>query len=317
MPTADDDISSLPQPVVLLRRNGEMSGVFDIALKNIQTIKSQCHFFELHAVLYPYSRQIKSDNYHFLPFEEYIEELSEHKRSAYFTISDYANRWFGLYFGGIIAFIFALFRPSALLDIEAVVSIFGAYLLGKDLWTDIERSLIKATQNRKICFQDRYYSYQLERNTTLSNYSMFAKKQRYGIVHLLPDKLEFIENSNSQTARLWFDMKSWGDLEDDIAHVFSIHFDKNSVQYLDEEGFLFGIKLSFNQRKWYGLQQTEIFQSLHQKQLGCLDQKARWVEQSAFYRKTLSVTRFKYFKSNNVLKEKAYIEAPALEQCPC
>lgn len=291
------------QPIVLLRKNKEVTGVFDVELNNIQNIKKYYSEIEFHIVLYPYSRKIKATKYCILPFEEYVKDLLHNKRSAYTLVTDYANRWFGIFFGGIITLIFAFFNPNSFLAIDAIVSIFAAYFLGKDLWNEIERALIKLTQNFKLRFTEQYYSYYLERNTTLTNYTLFAKKHRYGKVHLLPNALEFIENSNSQTLRMKFNSTDLLAMHENVAHCFSIKFKKKIVENLENEGFMLGVKLSFNNKATVGMRHFEVFQSLHKSELGCLSSNTQWLPRALFYRKAYSLSRIKYFKNEGIIND--------------
>lgn len=114
------------------------------------------------------------------------------------------------------------------------------------------------------------YAFELEKHTTLTHYSSFAKQQRYGKPTLLPEKIDFIEQSNSQTVRMCFNMTDIPASAGACGHVFSIHIDPAVLSEFEQKGFLFGVKLSLNRKQW-GLRVCyELFQSLHKHTHGAL-----------------------------------------------
>ena len=244
------------QEIIRFRKNPAMPHIYDVEMQGLDQLK-QFDSVECHIVLYPYSRKICSDDIAFYPFEEYVKDVLSHQRSAYVRIDSRFNEVFGLSLGTMIALAFAIWKPEDLLSIESVVSVFGAYTIGKDLWNDIERILVDASKNWRVRFQDNYYRYQLEKHTTLTSYSYLAKRQRYGKVPLLPEKIDFIKQSNSQTLRMCFNMKDLESFTEPVAHVHSIHVDSSLLEDLEERGFLFGVKLSLN-RTFLGVTNTRL-----------------------------------------------------------
>jgi len=230
---------------------------------------------ECHVVLYPYSRRVTSEAIAFYPFEEYVKDVLSHQRSAYTRIHSPFNEAFGLLLGLMIAVVFAVFKPQDLLSIESIVSVFAAYAIGKDLWDDIDRALVQVSKEWRICFQDNYYRYQAEKPTTLTFYSLLAKRRRYGKSSLLPEQIDFIKQSNSQTLRMCFNTKDLVSLAEPSAHVHSIHIDPPLSEEFEKSGFLFGIKLSFN-KSFLGIMKCfELFQSIDKDSIGCLDEEGR------------------------------------------
>jgi hypothetical protein len=289
---------------------------------------------ECHIVLYPYSRKITSDDIHFYPYEEYVNDVLSNQRSAYAEIQSPADQVFGLALGLCIALIYALLSPASLLNIEAIVSVFGAYLVGKELWNDIERLLVNVSKTWKLRYQDGYYQYRLEKDTTLTLYSYLAKRQRYGKAALLPDRIDFIKQSNSQTLRMCFDSgyraaaHRWhGQTAPDAsqpasAHVHSIHVDRDLMDDLIEDGFMFGVKLSLGRRFLGFTHSIELFQSLQvggrddktpdrrlvggaiapaRAALGSLDQTGQWHEGAVFYRNTVDFGRLKLYLNSGLV----------------
>lgn len=141
-------------------------------LKELEPYKSS----EIHLVLYPYSREICAKDFTFNPFEEYVSDIISHQKSAYLKVRNYHDNLFGLFLGMILFALFFLLKPQDLFSVESIVSILGIYLVGKDLWCDIEYFLISMTKNWRIRYVDRYYDYYLDRESTLSRFASFAKK---------------------------------------------------------------------------------------------------------------------------------------------
>ena len=277
--------------------------IFDVTLNHIDLCK-QYHSVECHLVLYPYSRKIDSDDIAFNPFEEYVKDLAIHQRSAYIPINDSFNKLFGILLGLLICLVFLYFKPSDLLSVESVVSIIGAYIAGKEVWDDIELWLVRLTKNSRLRFIDPYYSFRLDFNTTLTAYSNFAKRQRYGKAPLLPSEMDFLKQSNSQTVRMFFSEKDLQSIEETSAHIVSIFVKPDLLTDFEQSGYLLGVKLSFNQKKsFFRTKHLELFQSIHHKQQGCINETQTWVDNAAFHRNAYTVGRWKFFKSHQTIKD--------------
>jgi hypothetical protein len=275
---------------------------------------------ECHIVLYPFSRKINSDDIHFYPFEEYVDDVLSNQRSAYTEIHSPLAEMFGLLLGLLIAVVFAHLRPASLIQIEAIVSVFGAYAIGKELWDDIERLLVNATKGWRLRYQEGDYRYRLEKRTTLTYYSYLAKRQRYGKAILLPEKIDLIKQSNSQTLRMCFDTQNWdalqkvqppGDLDSSdpaLVHIHSIHVDRGLMDELQSDGFLFGVKLSLGQRVLGLTRSFEVFQSLNREAIGCLDETGKWHEGAVFYRQTVTLGRLKLYMNKGLVSGQTILD---------
>lgn len=289
------------QTLILVIPNKKYSNIIDIEWQNISELKKydeiECHF-----VIYPYDREITADEIEIHPFEEYVEDILGHHKSVYEPINENLNKRFGLFLVLIAAILVAIFRPEDFLSIEVIVSIIGAYVAGKELWGDIEKYLIQFTKKSKFRYLENYYSYQLEGNTTLTQYSAFAKKQRYDKLALLPQKMEFIAQSNSKTIRLCFEGAAFTQKEENM-HLFSLHLKEKWREKFEEEGYLLGVKISLNRKKMGIWSNKEYFQSLHSNEQGCLNEKSEWKKDATFFRQTFSVGKWKFFwKSGEIEK---------------
>lgn len=286
--------------LVELRKSPDMPGVYDVELNRVREIGA-FDSFEFHAVLYPFSRRVNSDHISFLPFEGYVKDITTNQRSLYSPVEGIANNLFGLGLGLVIAIVFAVFNPKDLISVQSVVAVLGAYFIGKDLWRDVERALTGLTRSWRLRFLPGYYAFRLEEGSTLTNYSAFAKASRYGKASLLPDRMDFIQQSNSQTLRLYFGRYGLRAFCGDQAHVFSIHLAPACVQDFEEAGHLFGVKVTFG-RSFLGLRACrDLFQSLKGGSIGCLGPDGEWREGAAFYRRTYTCGRLKLFARQGYL----------------
>ncbi|MGV8086932.1 MAG: hypothetical protein ACP5N1_04840 [Candidatus Woesearchaeota archaeon] len=279
--------------IIRFQKNKKLKNVYDLEFDNIPDLKNNSSV-ECHVILYPYSRNITRDDYSFNPFEEYIKDLTKNKRSAYIPIRKPGKYIFGIFLGVLISLIIFNHDPEILFSVESIVGIFAAYFIGKDLWEDIDEMLVNLTQNSNLRYQNPYYQYKLDKNNTMTQYNYFAKKNRYGKEVVLPSKMEFIEEHNSSTARMYFngeDIKRTGN----IAHILSIHINPKRIATFEKEGYLLGTKISLN-KKILGINfGTDMFQSLSEKKKGCLDSNGKWLDNTVYYRKTLTIGRIKIF----------------------
>jgi len=293
--------------LIYIRKNKKYSNIYDVLLTNSEQIK-KLKTFEAHFVLYPFDRRISSDDFKFNPFEEYVKDIISEHRSVYVPIVDNSNKFFGIILGLIITLVFAIFKPENLISVESIVSIFAAYTFGKEFWDDLQKSLVKFTKSWKISYIENYYSYIIEKKTTLTKYSNLARRMRLDFTAVLPFKFDFIWQSNSQTLRLKFQTSDFENIPNERIHLFSIQLKEESEKIFEEGGFLLGVKLGFNQYFMGFKKSFEVFQSLKSKDFGCLDSTDKWIDNAVFFRNTLSKGRLKYFKQKGLLKEKRIIK---------
>jgi hypothetical protein len=287
------------EDVIRLRRNPDMLQILDVELDRLLELR-RFDSIECHVTFYPYSRKITASEVMFCPFEEYVKDILSNQRSAYVRMASGFNKLFGIALGVVIALFFLLFKPADLFSVQSVVSIFGAYVIGKEIWEDIAKMLVSATKNSRLRFVESYYSYELEKNTTMTLYSQFAKRNRYGKSALLPEKMEFILQSNSQTLRMSLDMKDLKAFPDRSAHLFSIHVRQGFESDLEKDGYMFGVKMSFSKKRMGLTFSGEMFQSVSRGAHGCLDPEGAWHDGALFFRKTVSLGRLKYYRCSGM-----------------
>ncbi|MCX8000555.1 MAG: hypothetical protein N3A69_16650, partial [Leptospiraceae bacterium] len=217
------------------------------------------------------------------------------------------SKYFGIFLGFLISVIFYIFKPEDLFSVESVVSIFVAYTIGKEIWSDLERALYSLTKSWKFRYQEDYYKYKLEKATTLTTYSQLAKLTRYGKKSPLPEKMHFLQLSNSQTVRLFFEMKSLKQIEDEI-HLLSVIIDKDVTKEFWKSGYLLGIKLSLSKKSFFITKSDEFFQSIHLGEFGCLNENEQWIKDATLSKVVYSCSKFRYYKSKKILNDKKIIE---------
>lgn len=284
------------------KKNRRLGCRYDVELTHSADLK-RFSAFESHLVLYPYSRKICSSNFFFNPFEEYVRDIQSAQRSAYYPYKSEFGKIFGFILGIIIAFLFYI-NNSGVVAAESIISLIGAYFIGKELWDDIESFFINLTKRWPLRYQQDYYKYKLENNTTLTNYSTIAKKNRYGKLSALPGKIDFIAQSNSETLRMHFSRQDLRRVTNGSLHLLSIKVDKNKIEDFERHGYMLGIKAAFTRRFLFINSKVELFQSLNRKKIGCLDCKGNWRKGAIFYRRLLTVGRLRLCLKTGVIEER-------------
>lgn len=286
-------------PSVKFDNSGQAEGIYDFELGGLEDIKG-IDSLDCHLVVYPYSRRVNSHHLRVMPFEEYVADIVGRQRSVYIKIEERGKYVFGAALALALVAIFVEFRPVELLSVEAIVSVFGAYMVGKEIWDDIERGLQHLSGRWRLRYVENYYPYQLAGRTTLARYSEMAKEQRYGRRSLLPDRIDFIQQSNSQTVRLRFESGSLRSLVGQTAHIASLHVDRAAAEEFRRAGHLIGAKISLNRRRFGAERSLELFQSLDRGRPGCLDDRGRWHEGAVFWRRTWRLGKLKFFISHGL-----------------
>ncbi|MDH5638270.1 MAG: hypothetical protein OEZ04_07250, partial [Nitrospinota bacterium] len=264
--TSDTDNSTqtarADAPYITFLPDQRIPYLYDVEVNRVDELKS-FDSVELHVVLYPYSKMINTSNYSVNPFEEYAHDISGHLRSSYVPIHNPMGNIFGLFLGGLIATIFSIIAPDQLFSVEAVVSILGAYAIGKELYGDIDNGLVRLTKSWPVRFLGQYYAYRIERGATLTTYSALARQRRYGKQTLMPELFDFIEKSNSVTVRMFFtkeDLARFGD--GSSAHILSVAMDEKLTGEFNKHGFMLGIKIALNTKAFGLTKSRELFQSI-------------------------------------------------------
>lgn len=293
------------QPYIHIIRNTQYPNIIDIEMQHFGALK-EYDAIECHIVAYPYHREISADDIGIHPFEEYVEDILDKHKSAYTAIAKNGNKRMGLTLALIVGFVGFFFRKDAFISAEVIASIIGAYIAGKELWADLENYLLRGSNERKVRYFDGYYSYTIEKNTTLTQYAAFAKRQRYQKENLLATKMDFIEQSNSKTVRLYYEQSELKKVGE-VAHIVSIHIQPEVLSKWESAGYLIGVKLSLNRKKWGIWHNKELFQSLSPDSMGCLDKASVWQKDAVAYRHVKVWGSLKYFQNDGILANEKLI----------
>jgi hypothetical protein len=294
-------IRKLSGPLIRLDVKHAVTGLYDIELAELEHLR-QYSSIDCHLVIYPYSRKVNARHINILPFEEYVADIISRHRSVYIKTTERGPYIFGVILALSLIAVFIKYRPVELISIESIVSAFGVYFVGKELWDDIGRILQSISHRWKLRYVEGYYPYQLAGQTTLSQYSGLAKVLRYGRRSLMPEKIDFIQQSNSQTVRMRFESEALKNFKDGEAHIASLHLEKGVSENFIKDGFLFGVKLSLNRKRWGVEQNLELFQSLDRGRPGCIDAGGSWRDGHIFYRRTWRLGNIKYFRSSGTIE---------------
>lgn len=302
--------SILPLPsekLIKLTRHNDWNSIFDVDLINLAKLK-QYNSCECQILLYPYSRKITAKQLKFFPFEEYVKDVSNNQRSVYSVIERQTNKFVGIGVGLLIALVFYWINPGELLSIQSVAAIIGAYIVGKEIWDDLDKVLVNMTKNSRVRFLPESFSYELESHSPLTQYSTFAKSIRYQKSSLLPDKIDFLAKSNSQIVNLAFGKKSLEQISEDFAHILSLRINPGQLAEFEKGGYLFAIKLGLKKNGFLFTKNLELFQAVNQGRLGCLEAN-RWVDEGLFSQESISWGKFQICLGGAVVKNKLIIEA--------
>lgn len=122
--------------------------------------------------------------------------------------------------------------------------------------------MVNLSKNWRLRYQTDYYACQIEKNTTLANYSALAREQRYGKASLLPERMEFISNANSKTARLKFSKNDLRAFQNGVAHILGVRFDAARAAEFENAGYMFSVKVGLNRRFFSCARRKNFFNRL-------------------------------------------------------
>lgn len=226
---------------------------------------------------YPYDHAVDADAFHFDPYEDYVFELAEGKRSTYQLITDGSPQLAGILLGGAILIYFAVFFPELLISVESVVSIFAAYTVGKEIWRDVDSSLQNVSSSWPIRWIQQTYYYGLQQFGTLHRFWQFARQRRYEYQLTLPAQIDFLSHSNSKTVEMLFTKTELSHPDEEAVRVLSVSFNTKVVKNISSSlpGLL--ICRVAVVRKFLGIKfATEFYQSLDNGVAGTLDTDNMW-----------------------------------------
>jgi len=268
-------------------------------LENLDLLKTY-NSLDLTIILYPFNKNINSKSFKFLPYEEYVKDLTEKKNTIYYSIVNYANVFFGIGAGVFVLLLYIFSNSQDFFNLQSNITALTAYGLAKELWKFVENLLINITYNLKLSFQEIQYSFRLRKQTTISKFSNLAKEKRYGTSVILPFKLDLIEESNSETLKIKFTRSQLKSVRDDNIQILEIKpIDENTFNQL-KEGFMLAVKVSLNNRFLFIFNKTiEYFQAINNKEKGTIGEDGYFIKDTVRKKSVLNLGRFKYYSNKD------------------
>ncbi len=281
--------------ILQIRKNSDR---IDLFLRNkgfLQKFNSvQISFFT-----YALSQKQNSGSFKFLPYEEYITDLSNGFQSSYEKVDSNAGKIFGIFLGLILAVIFYIINPDLLISVEAIVSIFGVYTIAKEIWNDIDLLLQNLTQSTFFRWMDTLFNYRKLNFGTIQSLWEDARKIRYKGEFLLAERLNFIEHSNSKTIDLEFKSKSFK-TEDEELQILKINLDEKVENF---GNYSFGLKITLVKSFLFINLNDEYFQIWNGNNIGLYSKEDVFIDNSILRKKVFVFSRLKYYLKSEHIEE--------------
>lgn len=288
-------------PTIEVKKPIKNTPIIDIGINNLDTLKNGQNL-AVTMLFYPYTRDISSSNFKLLPYEEYVEEISEGGRTTYEIIHDFSDKFFGIILAVAIAGVFGFWQKEQLFSVEAVVGIVGAYVVGKELWSDIDNWLQKITKSWIFSWKDRDFYYQKLDFGSIQNYTRYSRNIRYGSAFVLPGKIDFVNQSTSKILELKFSKKELGLIATSSAHVVSLEYQKDLEKTFVSGDYMLAVKLS-SIRNIFGIELIdEYFQSKDSAAVGCLDFHRNWFAGKIMLRKSVKIGNLKVYLQSSIIE---------------
>lgn len=287
------------RPFFQIVQNPKIPHIFEAELLEMDVLKKY-EQVEVHYVVFPFSRKISADDLDVQPFQEYVKDIQAQQKSVYAPMQDSKGKRFGLILVFLLLLFVAFWHPEMLTTSDTFVGAIGAYIAGKELWADLANLLVKVTTPLSVKYQTSYFSYQLERFSTLTQYFNLANAHRYEKQAVWPSFFDYIETSNSKTVRLRFVPGDLGGTGTN-AHVFSVQVLPELLDEFLGKSSLQGLKVSLSNRRFFIWKNREYFQSILNGKNGCLDGNQVWQPGAVFHRTTWRIGNWKYFQKNRTI----------------
>lgn len=284
----------MTDPVNLIKiESSNQENKLKVFLNRVDEIK-KFNSVELTTFLYPYNSRLDSNSFRILPFEEYIEDLRTGKRSNYKQIDDFADKFFGIFLALIIVMFFALFKPSDLFSVQSVISIFAAYTVGKELWTDLDNLLINTTRYFRISWKEKKYFYSRVDFGTIQKFWEFARNVRYKNKTLLPSQIDFMKHSNSKTIEMLFKKKDLKNIDSKTIQILSYELNNSDFGLFQKDSFMVAFKLVLNTNFIFCNFSKEYFFAESTSKFGIIEGN-NFVEGKVFCRSIINFSRIKIY----------------------
>jgi hypothetical protein len=260
---------------------------------------------DVELIMYPYrSGNIDKSGVKILPYNNYLEDLANNQKTLYAPILTYGANIFGLLLGFGIAIVYGIFNQDELFSLQSIVAIIGVYLVGKEIWGDLEQFLIDLSEKWKIRYYPNEYSYGLRSKTTLDQYADYSRSKKNKKELILAQKLDFISRSNASDIKLSYNISDLESTNTDKTEkrLAIICFDKELLNDFEQGKFLISTKVTLC-KSFLGINLNhEFFQAIDGSKWGCLDSTGNWTDEASFEKVTLNIGRVKVYLSEGIIK---------------
>jgi hypothetical protein len=263
----------------------------EVFLQDVPTLRKY-QKIEVTVSYYPYQQISRTQGFHFEPYEDYVSDLADGKRSTYQEKEETSAQVFGLLLGATIFGFFAYFNPALLISVESFVSIFASYTVGKELWRDLDLYLQNTSKSWKVRWIEQTFYYALQQFGTLQRFWQLARFKRFGYTITLPSEIDFISHSSSKTVEMSFEISHFA-LNQQSARVLRILLPAGSKSNL-KNGLViirFGLVESFGVFSHV----TEYYQASNKGSIGTLNLADKWFKNKSLQKKFWRIGRLVWF----------------------
>jgi hypothetical protein len=264
--------------------------------------QSKIHLLEISLVVYPYTDEVDADQFKISPYEEYVADVESDKRSTYLPVVSQSSKFFGLFLGSIIAATFYALNVEDLFSVQSIVSVLGAYAIGKELWADVDAGLAELTKERSWRWLTQEYFYQRQDFGILQRFTQLVKTKRFGAITTLANKLDFVTHSHSKTVELLFTRVDLLHADEDIVRLGTVEFSALQDTQQLRETVMVGVKVRVS-RSWGPLSFTqEYYQAVDQGTVGVVDDTENWHAGQALQRGCIGIGKIGRYTRHRLTK---------------
>jgi hypothetical protein len=260
---------------------------------------------EVELILYPYRNpNTTEEGVRIQPYDSYLEDLTSNQKTLYSPNLSYGANIFGLLLGLIITLIFWFFNQGELFGLQSIVAIIGVYLVGKEIWKDVEQGLIHLTERWRIRYYPSDYSFRLRSETTLDLYARFARAKKYRRELVLAHSLDMVRRSGSRDLKMLFPSSQFTVVANPTRpelRLCVVSFNQEVLKDFEEDKFLVAVKMSLNRKFFIFSYNLEWFEAKAGDEMGCLDIHGGWHNKAVFSRTAIMIGRMKIYLTARIL----------------
>lgn len=241
---------------------------------------------------YPLKEDLHSDSFRIIPYDEYVEDISLGKKSAYKKIVFPGKNIFALIVVIFITLLIFILNRASLTSIEAIASIFASYIVAKELWEDVDTFLQNVTDRFFISWRPDEFIYRKEDLGAIQDLMQYARNLRHKGGIILPVKFDYSKQSNSKNVELLYK-----DLTNDRFLMFKLIFEKPVNLTRD---LVLGFRISTSRKLFFINFNKEQFQMVENNKIGSVDREKKYIKGSYIERITINIGRMKLYLRSRI-----------------